>query len=80
MDRAKTAGDAVTPEHGRAAELLYRACDLGTGIGEVTAQVAGEGVLEVSLNGGTRGPAPSGSGAGPFRAVGGVVPRLRGLP
>ncbi|MFG3206191.1 glycoside hydrolase family 3 C-terminal domain-containing protein [Streptomyces sp. NPDC048192] len=52
VDRTRTAGDAVTPEHGRTAELVYRACDFGTGTGEVTAQVAGEGVLEVSLDGG----------------------------
>ncbi|MEU7301837.1 glycoside hydrolase family 3 C-terminal domain-containing protein [Streptomyces sp. NPDC007206] len=52
VDRTKTAGDAVTPEHGTTAELVYRACDFGTGVSEVTAQVAGEGVLEVSLDGG----------------------------
>ncbi|MQY39283.1 Xylan 1,4-beta-xylosidase [Streptomyces sp. RB17] len=52
VDRTRTAGDAVTPAHGGTAELVYRACDFGTGVGEVTAQVAGEGVLEVSLDGG----------------------------
>jgi beta-glucosidase len=52
VDRTGTAGDAVTPEHGGTAELVSCACDFGTGIGEVTAQVAGEAVLEVSLDGG----------------------------
>lgn len=52
VDRTRTAGDAVTPADGGAAELVYRACDFGTGVREVTARVAGEGVLEVSLDGG----------------------------
>ncbi|AKJ10445.1 sugar hydrolase [Streptomyces incarnatus] len=52
VDRTRTAGDAVTPAHGGTAELVYRACDFGAGVSEVTAQVAGEGVLEVSLDGG----------------------------
>ncbi|MER6566560.1 glycoside hydrolase family 3 C-terminal domain-containing protein [Streptomyces sp. NPDC001093] len=52
VDRTRTAGDAVTPAHGGTAELLFRACDFGTGVREVTAQVAGEGALEVSLDGG----------------------------
>ncbi|MGW2486510.1 glycoside hydrolase family 3 C-terminal domain-containing protein [Streptomyces sp. NPDC001606] len=52
VDRTKTAGDAVTPAHGGTAELLYRACDFGSGVREVTAQLAGQGVLEVSLDGG----------------------------
>ncbi|MFC9925075.1 glycoside hydrolase family 3 C-terminal domain-containing protein [Streptomyces sp. NPDC127190] len=52
VDRTKTAGDAVTPAHDGTAELLYRACDFGSGVREVTAQLAGQGVLEVSLDGG----------------------------
>lgn len=52
VDRTKTAGDAVTPVDGGSAELVYRACDFGDGVIEVTAQLAGEGVLELSLDGG----------------------------
>ncbi|MFI7404746.1 glycoside hydrolase family 3 C-terminal domain-containing protein [Streptomyces sp. NPDC049541] len=52
VDRTKSAGDAVTPVEGRAGELLYRDCDFGKGAGEVSVTVAGEGVVEVSLDGG----------------------------
>jgi beta-glucosidase len=53
-DRAKAAGDAVTPlADGGPGELLFRACDFGSGVTRVTAQVAGEGSVEVSLDGGT---------------------------
>ncbi|MFJ5973786.1 glycoside hydrolase family 3 C-terminal domain-containing protein [Streptomyces sp. NPDC093060] len=52
VDRTRTAGDAVTPTEGGTAELVYRACDFGEGVIEVTAQLAGEGVLELSLDGG----------------------------
>ncbi|MGW3194420.1 glycoside hydrolase family 3 C-terminal domain-containing protein [Streptomyces sp. NPDC001118] len=52
VDRTRAAGDAVTPAHDGPAELVYRACDFGTGVREMTAQVAGEGVLELSLDGG----------------------------
>ena len=52
VDRTKTAGDAVTPEPGRVAELLYRDCDLGSGVTEVRVTVAGEGTVELSLGGG----------------------------
>ncbi|MDT9700510.1 glycoside hydrolase family 3 C-terminal domain-containing protein [Streptomyces sp. P17] len=51
VDRTKTAGDAVTPAGDRAGELLFRACDFGTGVTEVTATVAGQGTVEVSLDG-----------------------------
>ncbi|MFE0520527.1 glycoside hydrolase family 3 C-terminal domain-containing protein [Streptomyces sp. NPDC058954] len=51
-DRTKTAGDAVTPQEGRTAELVYRNCDFGDGVTRVVATVAGEGVVELSLNGG----------------------------
>ncbi|NUS59283.1 MAG: sugar hydrolase, partial [Streptomycetaceae bacterium] len=43
VDRTKVSGDAVTPAAGRSAALVYR---------EVTVCVAGEGVVEVSLDGG----------------------------
>ncbi|MFF4572430.1 glycoside hydrolase family 3 C-terminal domain-containing protein [Streptomyces sp. NPDC001410] len=52
VDRTRAAGDAVTPAEGGTAELVYRACDFGDGVSEVTAQLAGEGVLELSLDGG----------------------------
>ncbi len=52
VDRTKTSGDAVTPARGRAAELVYRGCDFGDGISEVSVTVAGEGTVEVSLDGG----------------------------
>ncbi|OIK06884.1 glycoside hydrolase family 3 C-terminal domain-containing protein [Streptomyces monashensis] len=52
VDRTRTAGDAVTAAHGATAELVYRACDFGPGVTEVTARLAGEGVLELSLDGG----------------------------
>ncbi|MCW8379114.1 glycoside hydrolase family 3 C-terminal domain-containing protein [Streptomyces justiciae] len=52
VDRTKTAGDAVTPAPGRTAELLYRACDFGPRVTQVTVTVAGEGTVEVSLDGG----------------------------
>lgn len=45
-------GDAVTPAHDGTAELIYRACDFGTGVREVTARMAGEGALELALDGG----------------------------
>ncbi|WP_405863810.1 glycoside hydrolase family 3 C-terminal domain-containing protein [Streptomyces sp. NBC_01515] len=52
VDRTKAAGDAVTPAQGGTAELVYRHCDFGAGVTEVTVTVAGEGVVELSLDGG----------------------------
>ncbi|MFR0356873.1 glycoside hydrolase family 3 C-terminal domain-containing protein [Streptomyces sediminimaris] len=52
VDRTKTAGDAVAAADGRGAELLYRACDFGGGVSEVRVSVAGEGVVELGLDGG----------------------------
>ncbi|GKQ36837.1 glycoside hydrolase family 3 C-terminal domain-containing protein [Streptomyces sp. A012304] len=52
VDRTKVSGDAVTPAAGGSGELLYRACDFGTGVGGVRVTVAGEGTVEVSLAGG----------------------------
>ena len=52
VDCTKVAGDAVTPAQGGTAELTYRHCDFGTGVTEVTVTVAGEGVVELSLDGG----------------------------
>ncbi|MGW8366236.1 glycoside hydrolase family 3 C-terminal domain-containing protein [Streptomyces wedmorensis] len=49
VDRAKTSGDAVTPSapHEQGA-LVYRSCDFAPGVTEVTATVAGEGLVELS--------------------------------
>ncbi|MET7985911.1 glycoside hydrolase family 3 C-terminal domain-containing protein [Streptomyces sp. NPDC005281] len=65
VDRSKTAGDAVTPADGNAGELLYRECDFGAGVTEVTVEVAGEGVVEISPVGGpsTHPVAPGGGPA-----------------
>ncbi|MBC9723619.1 glycoside hydrolase family 3 C-terminal domain-containing protein [Streptomyces sp. TRM68367] len=52
VDRTKVSGDAVAPVAGGSGELVFRRCDFGTGVTSVTAQLAGEGVLEVSLDGG----------------------------
>lgn len=52
VDRTKVTGDAVTPARGGTAELTYRHCDFGAGVTEVTVEVAGEGVVELSLDGG----------------------------
>ncbi|MFI9343715.1 glycoside hydrolase family 3 C-terminal domain-containing protein [Streptomyces sp. NPDC052773] len=52
VDRTKVSGDAVTPA-AEAADLVYRDCDFGTGVAEVTVEVAGEGgTVELSLDGG----------------------------
>ncbi|WP_445528536.1 glycoside hydrolase family 3 C-terminal domain-containing protein [Streptomyces cyslabdanicus] len=52
VDRTRTTGDAVTPASGRPGELLYRGCDFGTGVTGVSVEVAGEGTVELILNGG----------------------------
>ncbi|MFD5472308.1 glycoside hydrolase family 3 C-terminal domain-containing protein [Streptomyces sp. NPDC127105] len=52
VDRTRTTGDAVTPVPGRPGELLYRDCDFGTGVTGVSVEVAGEGTVELSLDGG----------------------------
>ncbi len=53
VDRAKTSGDAVTAATGRLdGELLYRNCDFGGSVTEVSVSVAGEGTVEISLDGG----------------------------
>ena len=53
VDRTRTAGDAVTAAEGRTGELVYRDCDFGDGVAEVTMTVSGEGAVELSLDGGT---------------------------
>ncbi|MER5531027.1 glycoside hydrolase family 3 C-terminal domain-containing protein [Streptomyces sp. NPDC002677] len=52
VDRTRTAGDAVTPKGDGLGELVYRDCDFGQGVTEVTARVSGAGSLELSLDGG----------------------------
>ncbi|MEU6304208.1 glycoside hydrolase family 3 C-terminal domain-containing protein [Streptomyces chartreusis] len=52
VDRTKSSGDAVTAAEGGTGELLYRDCDFGGGVTEVTVTVAGEGTVEVSPAGG----------------------------
>ncbi|MGQ4480866.1 glycoside hydrolase family 3 C-terminal domain-containing protein [Streptomyces sp. SAS_276] len=52
VDLTRAAGDAVTPARGGTAELTYRHCDFGDRVTEVTVEVAGEGVVELSLDGG----------------------------
>ncbi|POX45057.1 sugar hydrolase [Streptomyces sp. Ru71] len=66
VDRTKVCGDAVTPAPGRTAELLFRACDFGAGVRRLTAQVAGEGRLEVSLEGGPVLAAVEANGSDPY--------------
>ncbi|MFF4350933.1 glycoside hydrolase family 3 C-terminal domain-containing protein [Streptomyces sp. NPDC001530] len=52
VDRTKVAGDSVTPVDGGTGELLFRDCDFGDGVTQWTVEVAGEGVVELSLDGG----------------------------
>ncbi|MFD9007210.1 glycoside hydrolase family 3 C-terminal domain-containing protein [Streptomyces sp. NPDC059582] len=49
VDRTKVSGDAVTPGPAGTGELVYRGCDFGSGVTEVTVTVAGGGTVEVSL-------------------------------
>ncbi|MEU3733605.1 glycoside hydrolase family 3 C-terminal domain-containing protein [Streptomyces sp. NPDC033538] len=69
VDRTKAAGDAVTPVAGGTGELLFRACDFGSGVAGVTVTVAGgEGTVEIALGDGPvtavlSRPAP---GSGPY--------------
>ena len=52
VDRTKAAGDAVTAAPGLLGELVYRDCDFGDGVAEVSVTVSGEGAVELSLDGG----------------------------
>ncbi|GGN76759.1 sugar hydrolase [Streptomyces albiflavescens] len=53
VDRTKVTGDAVTPVDGGAGELVFRHCDFGDGgVTSVTVDAAGEGSVELSLDGG----------------------------
>ncbi|MFJ5778189.1 glycoside hydrolase family 3 C-terminal domain-containing protein [Streptomyces sp. NPDC093094] len=52
VDRSKVSGDAVTAVAGGTGELVFRDCGFGAGVTGVHAELAGEGVLELSLDGG----------------------------
>ncbi|MFF3616465.1 glycoside hydrolase family 3 C-terminal domain-containing protein [Streptomyces sp. NPDC002580] len=52
VDLTREAGEAVTPAGDGTGELLYRDCDFADGVTRVTVEVAGEGVVEISLDGG----------------------------
>ncbi|MEU9452371.1 glycoside hydrolase family 3 C-terminal domain-containing protein [Streptomyces sp. NPDC048277] len=52
VDRTKTEGDAVTPKGDGSGELVYRDCDFGQGVTEVSARLSGAGTLELALDGG----------------------------
>ncbi|QKZ18337.1 glycoside hydrolase family 3 C-terminal domain-containing protein [Streptomyces chartreusis] len=64
VDRTKSSGDAVTAAEGGSGELLYRDCDFGDGVTEVTVTVAGEGTVEVSPAGGAVSAALTSKAAG----------------
>ncbi|NKQ25052.1 glycoside hydrolase family 3 protein [Streptomyces galbus] len=66
VDRTKVSGDAVTPASGGTAELLYRACDFGTGVRTVRLELAGgAGTVELSA-GGARAAVQSPGTPGPY--------------
>ncbi|WP_053662582.1 glycoside hydrolase family 3 C-terminal domain-containing protein [Streptomyces sp. NRRL F-7442] len=71
VDRTRTTGDAVTPVAGGTGELVYRACDFGSGSTGVTVSVAGEGTVELALDGGpwTAALSPAAPTAGPYDYV-----------
>ncbi|MFJ3161065.1 glycoside hydrolase family 3 C-terminal domain-containing protein [Streptomyces kanasensis] len=48
-DRSRTSGDCVTPAGAHPGELLFRACDLGAGTGEVTVEVSGTGTVALAV-------------------------------
>ncbi|MEU3932060.1 glycoside hydrolase family 3 C-terminal domain-containing protein [Streptomyces sp. NPDC029044] len=52
VDRTKVSGDAVTAAGEAPGELVYRRCDFGRGVTGVRVEVAGEGSVELSLDGG----------------------------
>ncbi|MFD0024610.1 glycoside hydrolase family 3 C-terminal domain-containing protein [Streptomyces sp. NPDC058382] len=52
VDRTKSDGDAVTAVAG-ANELLYRRCDFGAGVREVSVSASGEGAVRITIDGTT---------------------------
>ncbi|MFF5425306.1 MULTISPECIES: glycoside hydrolase family 3 C-terminal domain-containing protein [unclassified Streptomyces] len=77
VDRAKHAGDAVTPlSPGAGGRLVHRACDFGDGVTEVALSVAGEGEVVLSLPDGTvlaRVPVPPTGGPYAYRTLGAPI-------
>ncbi len=71
VDRTKEAGDAVTPLGGKDGELLYRRCDMGAGVREVSVEVSGAGTVEVAVDGGPplASLSPKTPTAGPYAYV-----------
>jgi beta-glucosidase len=71
VDRTKVSGDAVTPADSGSGQLVYRACDFGSGTTGVTVTVAGGGTVELSLDGGPvlAAPAIATPTAGPYDYV-----------
>ncbi|MEU4798799.1 glycoside hydrolase family 3 C-terminal domain-containing protein [Streptomyces sp. NPDC023327] len=47
VDRTKTSGDAVRAVNGSVGELLFEACDFGTGTDAVRVEAAGEGAVDL---------------------------------
>ncbi|MFE0736889.1 glycoside hydrolase family 3 C-terminal domain-containing protein [Streptomyces sp. NPDC058855] len=77
VDRAKHAGDAVTPVSPEAGgRLVHRACDFGDGVTEVALSVAGEGEVVLTLPDGTvlaRVPVPPTGGPYAYRTLGAPI-------
>ncbi|MGW7084384.1 glycoside hydrolase family 3 C-terminal domain-containing protein [Streptomyces sp. NPDC054871] len=47
VDRTRAHGDAVRPRDGGTGELLFRACDFGDGVRDVSVEVAGGGAVDL---------------------------------
>lgn len=47
VDRTRTTGDAVRALDGGTGELLFRACDFGSGVSGVSVEAAGEGAVDL---------------------------------
>jgi beta-glucosidase len=52
VDRTKVSGDAVTPVGEAVGELVFRDCDFGDHTSRITVEAAGEGSVELALDGG----------------------------
>ncbi|MFI9583262.1 glycoside hydrolase family 3 C-terminal domain-containing protein [Streptomyces sp. NPDC052236] len=80
VDRTKVSGDAVTPAGDAAGELVFRSCDFGDHTSRITVEAAGEGTVELALDGGevlatvdiaaTGGPYEYATAEAPIRASG----------
>ncbi|MEN8651938.1 glycoside hydrolase family 3 C-terminal domain-containing protein [Streptomyces sp. 21So2-11] len=65
VDRTRSAGDAMTPAGGVGGLLLYRDCDFGDGVLSVTAEVSGEGSVEL-VSGAAATTVPVSPAGGPY--------------